>query len=275
MKNTARLSLALATGLILSNFAAAQQNLAAHNKPSPDVFREGDVSSDVERYAAPTAEAASSTSSVSAEHESIASAPSPELKTRPNASEVALPVGTAIRMKLSSGLSTRTAKEGDRFSGSVSENVQVDGRTIVPAGAPLEGRILAASNPRRLMGRPSIDLLPEAVVLTDGRKLPIIATVVDTSNPDHFKVNEEGRIKGPGHTSGDKVEVAAGTGVGAITGMIIAGGKGSLIGAGAGAALAAGHWLWKRHQLDLPEGTEIIFEISAPVAQSSATRQGE
>jgi hypothetical protein len=103
------------------------------------------------------------------------------------------------------------------------------------------------------------------VVLPNGQRLAINAVVVDTNKINGTSVDDEGRIKGPGHTDRDVMEVAAGTGVGAIVGGIAAGGKGSLIGAGVGAGATVIHWLTKRNSASLPAGSEIIFELSRPM----------
>src|SRR5689334_6561636 len=46
-----------------------------------------------------------------------------------------LPVGTTVRMKLETMLSTMTSKRNDEFAGRVTEAVMLDGKTIIPVGA--------------------------------------------------------------------------------------------------------------------------------------------
>jgi hypothetical protein len=176
-----------------------------------------------------------------------------------------LPTGTAIKMKLETPLSSRTSKEGDGFSGRVTEDVVVNGRTIIPVGASVSGRLLRVSDPRRIAGVGSIHMLPEAVMLPNGKSFAINASMVDTSIPSYLKVDEEGRIKGEGITKGDKVETAAGTGTGMIVGAIAGGGKGLLVGGMIGGGATVVHWLTKRHSVDIPAGTELIMEISRPM----------
>jgi hypothetical protein len=190
----------------------------------------------------------------------------PILATRPADSQVLLPIGTAIRMKLSKSISTHDSKEGDIFLGTVSEDVVVEGKTVIPAGANMNGRITRLSEPRRFAGRPSIQLTPYWITLSSGKSLQIAAAVVDTSQPRMLHVNDEGRIKGPGITKQDKVEFVAATGTGTVVGSVVSLGTGTWIGAAAGASFATGHWLIRRHSLELPIGTELIMEISNPVA---------
>jgi hypothetical protein len=195
---------------------------------------------------------------------------SPALVTRPADSKIVLPVGTAIRMKLTSGISTRDSRTGDVFLGSVSQDVVVEGKTVIPAGSNMNGRITSISEPRRFAGRPSIELTPYWVTLSNGKVLSIAATVVDTGDPQSLKVNDEGRIKGPGLSKRDKVEFVAATTTGTVVGSVVSLGTGTWLGAAAGATFATGHWLIKRHSLELPAGTELVMEISNAVATDSS-----
>lgn len=181
-----------------------------------------------------------------------------------------LPVGTPVRMKLETPLATSSTQAGDTFSGRVMEDVKLNNKVILPVGASLQGQVIRVSEPRRIKGKPMIQLLPEAVVLPNGQRYAISAAVVDTNKINSTSVDEEGRIKGPGHTDRDVMEIGAGTGVGAIIGGIAAGGKGSLIGAGIGAGGTVIHWLTKRNSASLPAGSEIIFELSRPMVVAAA-----
>lgn len=176
-----------------------------------------------------------------------------------------LPVGTPVRMKLETALSTSSTVSGDTFSGRVMEDVKLNDRIILPVGATLQGQVVRVSDPRRIKGKPMIQLLPQVVILPNGEKYVINAAVVDTNKINGTSVDDEGRIKGPGHTDRDVMEIGAGTGVGAIVGGIAKGGKGSLIGAGVGASATVIHWLTKRNSASLPAGSEIIFELSRPM----------
>src|SRR5215510_13306607 len=189
----------------------------------------------------------------------------PEPPPKVTASVSVLPVGTAIRMKLETPLSTSSTRAGDTFSGRVTEDVRLNSKVILPVGASLQGQVIRVSEPRRIKGKPMIQLLPESVTLPNGRKCAISAAVVDTNKINGTSVDDEGRIKGPGHSDRDVVEIGAGTGAGAIIGGIAAGGKGSLIGAGIGAGGTVIHWLTKRNSASLPAGSEIIFELNRPM----------
>jgi hypothetical protein len=256
--------LAIAT---VASMAIAQTT----HKPSGDIMREGNVSArPAPQPVTPAVAAPQPEETVAVAEPANSPAPAPDttptLATRPADANILLPVGTAIRMKLNAAISTHDSKPGDAFTGKVSEDVVVEGKTIIPVGAVLSGRVQRLFEPRRIAGRPAMQLLPETVTMADGKTLPIAAVIVDTGNPKRLHVNDEGRIKGPGFTQQDKVEMVAGTAVGTIAGTIFKLGKGTWMGAAAGLAFTGGHWLIKRHSLELPEGTELIMEISNPVA---------
>lgn len=181
-----------------------------------------------------------------------------------------LPVGTAVRMKLETPISTQVNKAGDRFSGRVTEAVVLEGKTVIPVGASLEGRVVRTSEPRRIRGTPTIDLHPDVVVLPNGDKYSLDAVVVDTSARPETSVNDEGQIKGRGHDGKDWREMGIGAGAGAGVGALVTHDMhGTLIGAGVGATASVVHWMVKRRSANLPAGTEIIMELSRPMALSA------
>ena len=197
----------------------------------------------------------------------------PELRRRAT-NGLSIPIGTALRMKLDSGITTGDV-EGEKFSGSVTEAVVVDGRTLIPAGAIVSGNVVNIAQPRRIAGAPGFDLRPQSVTMPDGQTFSINATVVDTGNPQQFHVNDEGRITGKARTGKDNVELAGATGSGAVAGAVIGGGVGSAVGAAIGAGASTGHWLLKRHSAEIPAGTEIILEFGYTAGDEEAVSGGE
>jgi len=186
---------------------------------------------------------------------------------------LALPVGTAIKIRLERALSTTMNKAGDRFSGRVTEPVRLAGKEVIPVGAAIEGHVMQTSEPRRIEGLPTIDLRPEYVVFPNGNRYGISAALVDTSNHPDVEVNEEGEIKGAGHDRNDQIEVAAGAGSGALIGGLAGGGKGLLIGTGIGVTATVAHWLSKHRSAEVPAGTELVMELSRPLALNNAVAQ--
>jgi hypothetical protein len=182
---------------------------------------------------------------------------------------ISLPAGTAFKVKLENTLSTFSSKEGDAFSGRVVDAVMLDGKTVIPVGATVQGRVTKVNEPRRIAGKPTIGIFPEAVVLPNGERYLLNATMVDTSLRNGTDVNTEGQFKGDGYDGKDLVEVGMGTGAGMLIGGLAGGGKGLLIGGGVGATLTVAHWLGKKRSAALPSGTELMMELSRPLAMTA------
>src|SRR4051812_28195166 len=151
---------------------------------------------------------------------------------------LALPMGTAVKMKLETILSTVATKAGDPFAGRVTEDVTLNGVVVIPVGSSIQGHVTHVSSTRRYKGLPSLDLHPETVTMPAGQAYTLNAVVVDTDKASGTKVSDEGTIKGAGIEKRDKIEIAGGTAGGAIMGGLMAGGKGTLIGAAVGGTAA-------------------------------------
>src|SRR5881227_571882 len=52
-----------------------------------------------------------------------------------------LPPDTVISVQMNGTLSSRTARVGDKFTATVTVPVYVNGRTVIPAGSIVEGRV--------------------------------------------------------------------------------------------------------------------------------------
>jgi len=182
---------------------------------------------------------------------------------------LSLPAGTALKMKLENNLATFSSQNGDSFSARVTEAVMLDGKTVLPIGTTVQGRVTKVNEPRRIAGKPTIGIFPEAVVLPNGERYMLNAVLVDTNRGHGTDVNEEGQFKGAGHDGKDLTEIGFGTGGGMLVGGLIGGGKGTLIGGTVGATLTVAHWLGKKRSAMLPAGTELVMELSRPLAMTA------
>jgi hypothetical protein len=185
--------------------------------------------------------------------------------------QTALPPGTAVKMKLETTLATFSSKAGDPFSARVTEPVVMDGKTVIPIGTTVEGRVAKTSEPRRIAGKPTIAIFPESLVLPNGDKFKLNATLVDTNARRGTDVNTEGQFKGDGHDGKDLTEIGIGTGGGMLVGGLAGGGKGFLIGGAIGATVTVAHWLGKHRSAMLPAGTELVMELSRPMTMTVAS----
>ena len=178
----------------------------------------------------------------------------------------AIPAGTALMVRLDTTLATFSNKIGDPFRGSITQPVVVNGQTVIPVGATIEGRVTKVSEPRRISGRPTIGILPEAVILPTGERYYLDATLTDTSIKAS-DVNNEGQFKGSGHDRRDTIEQGGGTAGGMLIGGLVGGPVGVLVGAGG----STGHWLGKHRSAVLPAGTELTLELNRPISMTNAT----
>jgi hypothetical protein len=187
--------------------------------------------------------------------------------------QTSLPTGTALKMKLETTLATFSSKAGDPFSARITEPVVVDGKTVVPIGTTVQGRVTKTSEPRRAAGKPTIVLFPETLVLPNGERFMLNAALVDTNAHHGTDVNTEGQFKGAGHDAKDATEVGMGTGGGMLIGGLAGGGQGMLIGGAIGAGVTVTHWLAKHRSATLPAGTELVMELSRPMVMSPSAGQ--
>jgi hypothetical protein len=184
----------------------------------------------------------------------------------------ALPMGTAVKMKLETMLSTITNKAGDPFAGRVTEDVAMNGKTVIPVGSSIQGRVVRVNAERRIKGVPSLELHPEQVTTPNGDKYTLNAVVVDTDKASETKVDDEGRIKGKGIDNRDRMEMGVGAGAGAGLGALMThSGKGALVGAVIGGGTAVVYWLTKHKSATLAPGTEIVMELSRPMTLNTAS----
>jgi len=184
---------------------------------------------------------------------------------------LALPAGTALNVKLETTLATFTSKTGDSFSGRVTQPVMLDGKTVIPIGTTVQGRVTKVKESRRIAGKPTIGIVPESMVLPNGERYALNATMVDTNLRAGTDVNEEGQFKAAGHDTSDLMEVGAGTGGGMLIGGLAAGGKGALVGGAIGATATIAHWLSKHRSGVFPAGTELTLELNRPLTLSAAS----
>ena len=138
------------------------------------------------------------------------------------------------------------AKKAMPFPEESREAVVLDGKTVIPVGATVQGRVTKVNEPRRIAGKPTIGIFPEAVVLPNGERYMLNATMVDTNLRNGTDVNTEGQFKGDGLDGKDLTEIGMGTGGGMLIGGLAGGGKGLLIGGAVGATLTVAHWLGKK-----------------------------
>jgi hypothetical protein len=179
-----------------------------------------------------------------------------------------VPAGTALMVKLETTLATFSNKAGDPFQARLTQPVVLNGQTIIPAGAIVEGRVTRVSEPRRISGKPTIGILPEALILPTGERFFLDASLVDTNAGRDTDVNQEGEFKGSGHDRRDQLETGGGAAGGMLIGGLIGGPPGILIGGIVGAGSTGAHWLSKHRSATLMSGTGLTLELNRPLVMT-------
>ena len=181
-----------------------------------------------------------------------------------------VPAGTALMVKLETTLATFSNKPGDPFHGRLTQDVVLNGTTVIPAGATVEGRVTKVAEPRRIAGKPTIGILPEALILPTGERFFLDATLVDTNAGGGTDVNQEGEFKGSGHDRRDELETGGGAAGGMLIGGLVGGPVGVLVGGVIGAGSTGAHYLSKHRSATLPAGTTLTIELNRPLAMAPA-----
>ncbi|MEO8433981.1 MAG: hypothetical protein ABI596_03740 [Pyrinomonadaceae bacterium] len=172
-----------------------------------------------------------------------------------------IPNGELVVATLNDSLSTRSAREGDRFRMVVRQPSNYDGATI-------EGHVSHVERSGRLTGRSVMTLTFDNIRLRNGSSYRFagILESVRALNGDTVRVDNEGTVRDDSQTTRTGQRAAIGTAVGAIIGAIAGGGKGAAIGAIVGAGGGAGSvYAQGRNDLELPSGTEITIRSTGPV----------
>lgn len=180
-------------------------------------------------------------------------------RTSTNGGEFIIRDGETVVAVLNNDLTTKQARQGDRFTMTVR-----DGQY---RGAVIEGIVSAVDQGGKLTGRSGMTLDFETIRMSDGQthKFAGVLTNVRTLNGDTVNVDNEGNAQGDNQTTQTATRAGIGTAIGAIIGAVTGGGKGAAIGAAIGAAGGAGSvYVTGKDDLDLPSGTELTVRSSAP-----------
>jgi hypothetical protein len=164
---------------------------------------------------------------------------------------IAIPGGTAIRVRLNQALDTRRNRAGDRFTATLVDPIREQGRVVVPRGVTFSGHVTSSSASGRLKGRAAMGLTLDSFEIK-GARYPVVTTSAGRVSARHKKRN--------------LVLIGGGSGLGALIGGLAGGGKGALIGAGAGAgAGTAGAALTGKKELHIPAETLLTFRLEESV----------
>ncbi len=170
-----------------------------------------------------------------------------------------VPNNTTIVASLNTPLSTRTSRDGDRFSMTVDAPGQYN-------GAIIEGRVIGERS-GVVSGRANMSLSFETIRLRNGQTYQFAGLVTQVRETDGslVSVNNEGSVRDDSQTTKTVTRAGIGAVLGAIIGAIAGGGEGAAIGAGVGAGAGAGTVILQgRDNLELAQGTQFSITATAP-----------
>lgn len=175
----------------------------------------------------------------------------------PRTVTLSVPSGTQMAVRLNQELSTRTSAAGTSFTGTLTEAVvAADGRTLIPSGATVRGRVTESRASERAGQTATLALAFESVAF-GGRTYPISSTVVDVPVRT---VTRDSRTE-------QAAKVGAGAAAGAVLGRVIGGSTkstvaGAAVGAAAGTAVAMG-----TADVDavVPAGSRVVIRLDSAV----------
>ncbi len=171
-------------------------------------------------------------------------------QTQKQVQTLTIPENTALVVAIEKPLSTESNHAGDTFKATTVDPVSVDGRTVIPAGAEVTGRLTEVVSSKE-DGPAKMTLELTSVNLADGSAKNV------TTGPLTLVEQHS--------TEKDVEKVAAGGVAGGVIGGILGGKKGAAIGAavgaGAGTIVAIAT---KGESIDLPQGQKLQFATERP-----------
>lgn len=170
-----------------------------------------------------------------------------------------IPNNTGLTATLDTPLSTRTVRDGERFSMTVNSPSQYN-------GAIIEGTV-DGQRSGVVSGRATMSLNFQTIRMRDGKTYTFAGIVeqVRETNGNVISVNNEGTIRDRSQTTTTATRAGIGAVLGAIIGAIAGGGSGAAIGAGVGAGAGAGTVVLQgRDNLELATGSQFTITATAP-----------
>jgi hypothetical protein len=162
-----------------------------------------------------------------------------------------LPSGSVVSVVIDQAVSSKTAKIGQRVTGTLSQDVASGGKVIIPKGSAARMSVSSVQSSGRLSTPANLWLRLRAVTI-GGKSYKVATTAA-------------------GHTMGgkakrDTVFIGGGAGLGALVGGLAGGGKGAVIGALAGGgAGTAGAAATGKKDVEIPAEARLEFRTQVDV----------
>ncbi len=175
--------------------------------------------------------------------------------------------GIEMKIRLQTPISTKTNREGDRFTAIVLDPSEY-------SDAIVTGHIAKLNKSGKMTGKTELALAFDSIELRNGQRGRFAAQVERLYESEKVKtVDEEGNVETSSRTKDTAVRTGGGAALGAIIGGIAGGGKGAAIGAAIGAGMGAGSVIYQgTKDLELDPGSEMLIRTAAPGRESDERR---
>jgi type IV secretion system protein VirB10 len=173
---------------------------------------------------------------------------------------IIVPAGTVIPISLSSRITTKNAKDGDRVYGKTVFPITVDNRIIIPEGTNVRGKVVEVVRPGMVKGKAELTLSFQTLVLPNGRTLEIYSSLGSAGFAGEKK--GEATIEGESSKGRDAKDTATGAATGGVVGVLVGGRTGGAIGAAGG---AVGAILNRGKDLVIDPGTILEIVLDRPL----------
>ena len=169
-------------------------------------------------------------------------------------SSFVVPNDIALRIRLDDTLTSADSRVGDPFSATVVDQGEYQ-------NARVYGHIADIQMSGKVKGSTSMVLRFDRLVMSDGRRAPIHAEIVELYHAPSGDV--EGAIESGGRGRKSVEHTAIGAGAGALLGGIFGGGKGAGIGSVIGGVGGLGTTAFHGHQkITLSSGQEMLIRVT-------------
>ena len=177
--------------------------------------------------------------------------PSRTEPAKPRVETVTIPAGTTLTVRLGQSIGSKISQAGQSFSATLANDVAVEGKEVIPAGASATGTIVKAAPLGRFKGGAVLEVQLTSINLNGSDRAIQTSAITQTA-------------KGKGKRTA--VLAGGGAGLGAIVGALAGGGKGAAIGALAGGgAGTAGAAFTGNKDIVLPAESALSFKLSQPL----------
>lgn len=253
LRPTVRLAPAILATIMATSLFSCGGNRPAEQAPAPAASA---PTTQAPAAAAAPAETAAPPAARRTSKPAQKTAPKPELPPAPKPEPVVktIAAGTDLDVELLNGASSKSSQVGDALRARVTKAVVIDGLTVIPEGAMVNGAVTEAIPLKKIGGAASLGLRFDTLELTGGAKTPISTGL-----------HEQGKSE----TGKDAGTIAGATAGGALLGRLLSKHdktKGTLIGALVGAAAGTGAAAaTKGQEIELPSGTPLALHLEEPL----------